>query len=231
MSQITEKQNTVKNLELLAAQRYLYTFAKKLQRLEVFLCVPCLVVLSILSIYLDSDKIVVSIASVGVVLTNTLILGPWIESIKARAAKIQNLFDCNVLDIPWNSLKLGAKPGQEIIIECAAKYEKKEPDFGSLKDWYSSEPSDSEETSTSLVHQKTNVWWDSYLRRRFIIYRLIVDVAFFLLLLAICTITDCSLKSFILQVLIPLIPLFLLSNRLYRRHRKAFLKYKRVDYR
>ncbi len=229
MNKIQEKQNWPENLELLAAQRYLYTFAKKLQQLEIFLCVPCLVILAILSMYLDSDKAFLSIASAGVVFTNTLILGPWIERIKASAAKIQNLFDCNVLDIPWNYLKLGAKPGKEIIAEFAAKYKQKEADFGSLKDWYSCKRSGSEVASTSLVHQRSNVWWDSYLRKRFIIYRIMVDITFFLLLLTICTITDCSLKSFILQVLIPFIPLFLLSNKLYRQHRQAFLKYKRTN--
>lgn len=229
MNQITETQNSAENLELLAAQRYLYTFGKKLQRLEVFLCVPCLIVFAILSMHLDSGQAFLSLASVGVVFTNALILGPWIKSTKARAAKIQNLFDCNVLNIPWNYLKLGAKPGKEMTSEYAAKYKQKETDFSSLKDWYSDKPVGSEDTSTILFQQKSNVWWDSYLRKRFIIYRLIVDVSFFLLLLVICTIIDCSLKSFILQVLIPLIPLFLLSNKLYRQHRQAFLKYKRTN--
>lgn len=229
MNQITEKQNKVENLELLAAQRYLYTFAKKLQQLEVFLCVPCLVVMAILSMHLDSDKAFLSIASAGVVFINILILDPWIERIKVSAAKIQNMFDCNVLDIPWNYLKLGAKPGKEIKAEYVAKYKKKEADFGSLKDWYSGKRSGSESAIASLVHQKSNVWWDSYLRKRFVVYRVIVDIAFFLFLLTICTITGCSLKTFILQVLIPFIPLFLLSNRLYRQHRQAFFKYKRTN--
>ena len=45
----------------------------------------------------------------------------------------------------------------------------------------------------------------------------------------ICAIADCSLKNFILQVLIPLVPLFLLSNKLYRQHRQVFLEYQRTD--
>jgi len=53
-------------------------------------------------------------------------LAPWQKGFVSEQAKIQEAFDGDVLELPWNDFKIGAKPDHELVKEYADIYGKKD---------------------------------------------------------------------------------------------------------
>src|SRR5438034_9094825 len=104
---IPTDQNADRQLERLAAQRQLYSDAKRIQFWHTILSVPIVVAWSF--VVLACPKLGVIAALWGIVLTfmDILTFTPWQSALKNKAATIQELFDCDVLQIPWHKLKVG----------------------------------------------------------------------------------------------------------------------------
>ena len=48
---------------------------------------------------------------------------PWQKPLRERAARIQEAFDCDVLQLPGNEIKTGKRREPELIKEEADKYQ------------------------------------------------------------------------------------------------------------
>jgi hypothetical protein len=222
METVSEKLNQIENLKLLAAQRQLYSKAKQID-LSRFLLAA--VIVPLLAVFAPKSTIT-GITSTFVVIINSAVLAPIMSTTRKKAALVQNLFDHVVLGIPWNSVKLGSKPCDELIARHSRAYTKKEPDFVSLRNWYHIDPPETE--LTVLACQKMNVWWDSYLRKSYFVFWSVTDIVVVSLLLIFCCLKNFSLRDFMIGVSLPSIPLLLLSLRFYWQHIETHEEQKRI---
>ena len=106
MNNIASKQNEQKQLERLAAQREIYSFAKKLYLLQIILTVILPIFLFIISSLWVNLIIYSALYSILITVIDNIFIQPIIKKQKIKAAKIKELFDCDVLDIEISPLKV-----------------------------------------------------------------------------------------------------------------------------
>lgn len=212
---IPSTQNERENLELLASQRQFYTRAKRFQLVQIILGLPFVGTLSCAAFWLNRPGMAhpidiawwVAAVSLAVTLLGTLVLSPLAEAFQETAAKIQELFDTKVLKLGWNSVTVGETPAPESIHRYAERYKKREPDLGSLIDWYSPRIAELPDHIGRIVCQRANLVWDVGLRKRFSSYLVFTDCALFLILFVLGAWDGLSIRLFLLGIAAPSLPM------------------------
>ena len=126
---INEKQNSEWNLKRLAAQRQLYSEAKTLMGIQFILSGAFIVAIAIFSNIIDKKYLAyTAFAAIAIAILDELLLSKRIDNIKENAARIQEEFDCDVLEIPQNKIKIGNHSMMETIQEKSRKYSSKNND-------------------------------------------------------------------------------------------------------
>lgn len=207
LNSIPETQNSKSQIERLAAQRFIYSSAKRVQALQLMLAIPVTVVLSILSLVVPSIIPWQAIYGLSVVLLES-VLENYQRNLRRHAAKIQELFDCDVLDLQWNELEIGSKPDVEVVIENYNNFRRQGGSTDKLIDWYPGIVGNLPIHLARLVCQRTNLRWDQQLRRWFGKRALILSIMVISLLFVISVWNQLSLESFILSALTPALPVF-----------------------
>lgn len=156
-----------------------------------------------------------------IVLSDIFWLTPWQKRLRDSAARIQEAFDCDVLELPWNDIKVGKRPDPELVSEQAGKYEKWSATMPTLRNWY---PPTVDELPLSIARiacQRSNCWWDANQRRRYATV-VIAAIAFvFAAVLGFSLYAGLTVENFILQVVAPLAPALLLGVRQYSEQMEA----------
>lgn len=217
---IAEEQNKIHNLERLSAQNYLYSCAKKYKVIQFILSVVILILIAFLRIaYQDaSEKIIYDItwgkispflSLISILITFVNIY--WLKSILSNkiqsAAYVQYDFDCNVLDIKKNELITSDNISLEDIRSYCKKNQKKGNEPENFKDWYSNKVKSVDVTPGGLICLRSNYRWDIRLR---IFYRNIIAAFIVVYSLAFFIppfVNGTTLKEFILEIIVPLLPL------------------------
>lgn len=166
MNTVYSRENTEENIERLMAQRILYSNVKFINHVNFFFSVlmPILITLSkdyIITVFPGvKNDILQYFSYYGIgILIFTIITNGYISITKKNAAKIQEEFDCDVLDIPWNELKCGDKVNHRIIVKAAEKYkEKYNTDI--LNNWYISQEYRLSPLKMTILCQNENTEWD-----------------------------------------------------------------------
>lgn len=96
-----------------------------------------------------------------------------IKNIKIKAAKIQELFDCNVLSLEWDEIISEDKPSIEDIKLISKSYEDRE----SILNWYPDEVKEVDIHIGRILCQRSNLWWDVSQKENF--YKCIVSILTF----------------------------------------------------
>jgi hypothetical protein len=215
-NQITERQ-----LERLAAQRHIYASAKKILGLQMILAVPVALLWSVCVAIFPAIKPYSALWGIIVVLVDVFFLESLKYSWCQQAAKIQEMFDCDVLSLEWNNFLAGRRPDTESILEAAKKYKRTDQDFSKLKNWYPSVVGTLPIHLARIICQRANCWWDAKLRRRYAHRILLILCAVAVLILMIGLIGGMSVEKFILAVVVPLMPTFTIGIREYYKHRSS----------
>lgn len=218
---ITVEQNTKRQLQRLGAQRELYATAKLIFGWQLFLTGPITVTLAVVSILYPPSKALVVIWAVMLTLTDLFWLTPWQKRLRDSAARIQEAFDCDVLELSWNELKVGKKPDPELIKEASDKYKNWASDMTPIKNWYSIAVSELPIHIGRIACQRSNCWWDSEQRRRYAVAIISSVITVFLILFGLSFITGLTLENFILKVIAPVAPALLLGIRQYNEQTEA----------
>jgi hypothetical protein len=227
---ITIDQNVDKQILRLAAQRQLYATAKVVFGWQVFLAGPIAVLGAVLVIFQPSLKVHVAAWGILVSLCDVFWLASWQKSLRSSAAKIQELFDCDVLQLRWNDLKVGKRPDPELIKEQSLKYKKWAHKMTALQNWYSVAVDELPLHIARIICQRTNCWWDGKQRRAYS-YLIIGTVScVFLILLALAMIGGISVEEFILKVIAPFAPALLLGIRQFSEQRDAANRLDQLKY-
>ena len=210
---IVETQNSDYCISQLAAQKRLYSRAKSLFFFQCIVVTILPVAISVIQLVVPADRlpflwIFVSYGIIASVLEVAMEM--VIGNIKKTAASIQELFDCTVLNIAWNSVLLEERPQPETVYHHANRF-KKSNSVSNLFNWYSTEVKYIKTNIATVVCQRTNCVYDFALRRQYSTSIGSLAVVVFLVLLIASTADDLTLQKFMTNVLVPSIPIFILA--------------------
>lgn len=164
---IISRQSLPENIELLAAQRNIYSKAKNIIGFQMIISVPIAVCATITTIIRPELKGYVAIWGIIVVVFDLFAFTPWVKKLRDNAARIQELFDTRVFGLSWNEICVGKKPGHELIHEEAKKYGMKDKKNDALNKWYPAIVDNVPEICGIIICQRSNVWWDARMRRKY----------------------------------------------------------------
>jgi hypothetical protein len=220
---IAARQNTSWSLQLLAAQRQLYTEAKRWRRLRAW-SVAAVAIVGVAAT-LFAPELLRFVGAVGAALALVQWLAGIVEKQRSKsAANVQEQFDTIVLGLPWNPV-LAAKGDAEDVIAAAARHQ---GDRATLANWYSI-PAGVPHPLDVLLCQRTNLRWDAALRRAYANTIVIGLVALICTVLIIVAIRGLTLFETFLALL-PSVGAVLLGAeavRAHRQHSTAQLELKR----
>ncbi len=209
MKNIVDLQNKPDNVIILAAQRELYSSAKRVFGFQFLFNVFVSVALAILAMFYE--EITVYAALYGIVFTIIDIIGfiPLIDKTKRKAATLQDRYECAVLEIDLSDLKEYEETAQDDISNYHHRHMKNPKNRENLKNWYSEKigPIQDDAVAT-IICQRSNNWWDLKLKRRYIrwLWALLLFVLITIIVLGV--IRDIKLSEMIL-ILNALMPFFL----------------------
>ena len=218
MNNISETQLEPKQLRRLAAQKQLYSDAKFVQKIQAGLNVFAPLILMVLVKYLSMKPVYAAGCGIIVTFLNILWFSPRRQYLKKIAAGIQELFDCDVLELDWNELKSGSRLEKEKVEKYALKYKRKNHDYADLENWYPKDIGKLPLILGRIACQRENCTWDVQLRQRYL--KLVIGVLVILTVLGFYfgIEADFSIEIFILFVMVPLTPAYVLGIQQYKDH-------------
>ena len=208
---IGERQNSAENLRLLAAQRAFYSRAKRIAAVQAWAAGLCPIVGAVLTALRPEADVWAAMIGVGTALADTAWLDPGQAELRKCGANAQEAFDTAVFLLEPNEALKGACPTHEEIYEAAKANAGSK--VGSLLDWYPKKAAEVSLAHGRLVCQRTNLWWDSKLRRR---YRgWVIGSVVVVSVLSVCLglAEQWSMHRFMLAVVAPLFPAIMWAIR------------------
>jgi len=213
MNTIPIEQNSERQLQRLAAQRQLYATAKLVFGWQLIISAPLAVLLAFSVVIYPPLKSFAALWGILITLCDIAWLTPWQEHLRDAAARTQELFDCDVLGLPWDELKAGKRPDPELVKEQADKYKTWEASMPPLTDWYAKDVGCLPLYIARLVCQRANCWWDVKQRRRYAITVIFSVVVIFVVVLILAMGNGFTIEDFVMKVAAPLSPALLLGYR------------------
>ena len=221
MNHISAKQNEAIAIKQLAAQRALYSRAKALFAVQLTLNVPVLIILAVVALALDKEwwglpKIdlawVIGLAGAACLLLDALVWNILIIRLRDHAARIQQAFDAEVLEIPNNEILYGKPADREKVEVWSEGYPVDK--LVDLKDWYRTEVAVLPMDAARLVCQRANCWWDMDVRRRYNWFVGISVALFMIAMIGIAIALDCSTKTVFGLIVAPILPFLTMAIKL-----------------
>ncbi len=212
---IVTKENEQTFIDRLAAQRHLYSKAKKLSNILFVVCVLLPVVLAIAKVLYPTcvslPKIIVVYSVVATLLR--IWLKDLSTNLKVSAARIQQLFDCDLFGLEWNKALCGSKPKPEDVLKATrgASYEK-------LDNWYETIVSQLPPTVGVLVCMRTNVVYDQTLRKAYSIVCYVLTAIAIIVVAALGMWKNAGIWDAFLYGIVPLMPLITWVIDLHNQH-------------
>ncbi len=208
-NQIAQDQNSARSLKLQMAKEHLYRLASRVQSAQGFIPAGNAVIWLIILQQKPELKVWSVFLGFLIPLLDAVLLDPLQKKWKLTAAKVQELFDCEILHLQWNSFKVGEKPNEEIIVEHAGKFKRKKMREGHLPNWYTFEFVDLPYHAARIICQRSNCWWDSQMRNIYSWFLL-----GFISLIGIAVVVygigvKISMDDFVLTLVAPLAPFIL----------------------
>lgn len=220
---IIKRQSDNENIFKLTAQRHMYSKAKIILGIQIITQVILIIGLALLPVLLsDSFLLAHNIkkehfttftvcSSLVLVVFDLLIMTPLIKRKRELAASVQEDYDCTVLSISWNDVKVD-KPDGEIISNYANEFIKTKGEEAAdtlegFKYWYSPEDIKTIPLEAArIICQRTNCWWDNYLRNKYKRDIIICAAGLFSILFLIGIIREMSVPNLIINVFAPFFP-------------------------
>lgn len=220
MNAIPERQNRELHLQYMRAARRFYSDGKQLLALQMFLTigVPMAGLIIGLATPDPTIKAMVALLSLSIAIADASVLDRWIKGMVARGAKAQEQFDCGVLEIPWDQFVAGDALAPEDIHEAAARFSQSQSD-DAIRNWYPVVVGEIPIHLGRIVCQRTNLWYDSTLRRMYGRTVLGVAISASLALFAAALVGGFTVAEFVIGALAPASPMLIWSVREFHRQR------------
>lgn len=204
LNRIPERQNQPEQIKLLRAQRYEYGRAKQLLALSFLVSVVLPVISSVAGRVWPELKASVAAASLVVVFLQLCVLDRASRRIRRHAARIQEEFDCVVLELDWNEFAVGERVDKECVHGAAIRAN---GDEAKLLNWYPEKVGVLPLHMARLLCQRTNLWYDGQLRRRYAGLSLAFGIGLASVLFIAGVLQNMPIDEFVLVVLSPLAPI------------------------
>lgn len=223
MNTINLTQSSKENMDLLYAQAHLYNRIKRFSNINFIISIIVPIMLSVTAAVLKSktgipqEKISAYLGMYGlIVLTLNVVLNGYISSERKKAATIQEMYDCNVLRVKWNDLKVGKEIPRDTVFRAASYYlnrpEKAKKRFGD-EGWYINKKYAAPQHVMALLCHGKNFGWDTSLRQKLnAIYICGMSISFISLILY-AVYMDAKLNDLLFYVVftLPLLRYFLIQ--------------------
>lgn len=213
---ILKWQNQENHIDELLAQKTVYSRAKNYQGLLILITVPLPLLISLIIKFspslIDQSSYIFVLYTI-IAATAEKVLESTIDRLKKIAASIKETFDTNVLGIIENDSLNLVLIDREIIRRYSLKKRKKQNEVDLVTNWYSLEIKKIKTNVASLLCQRTNITYDFSVRKRYKLLIIILSVITFLILFAISLSQDLSLKGFVIEVILPSIPIIMFAYK------------------
>jgi hypothetical protein len=218
---IVQRQEMPENIELLAAQRNIYSRAKNIIGLQMMLSVPIAICAAITTIVKPELKGYVALWGILVVVFDLFVFTPWVKKLRDNAARIQEFFDTKVLGLDWNEISVGRRPEPEIVHEEAKKHGMEEEKIADLKKWYPTIIDKVPEIFGIIISQRSNVWWDARMRRKYTLSIRVILVSIALGLIGYGLYEKKDMFEFLAYIVAPLASTYVFGYRQMMEHSDA----------
>lgn len=162
MSQMFLHQNDSKNIELLMAVRRTYSQAKFVNRVAFFLNVVISIAIVIFTTVIRKIGLFPHLTIAPylgycgtIVLVITVIFSTIISSMEKCAATTQEMFDYDVLHIPWSELRVRKPVDRENIFKTSGYYKKRNKGDGFINWYLNKDYHTNEDILALLCHAKS----------------------------------------------------------------------------
>lgn len=213
-STIQERQNAPWSIDLLAAQRQLYTEAKTWRAWRTRSVVAISLLGLLCTIVFPSALVLVG--PIGAVFAVVQFCASLAEKQRTKnAANIQEQFDTAVFPLEWNPLLVGQRVDPE---DVAAASRRQRGPREKLRNWYAV-PDGLPYALQVLLCQRSNLRWDARLRQAYAFQVTVTMVALGVAIVALATVRVLSVGDFVLSVM-PSVGAFVLGVETVRSHRQ-----------
>ena len=204
-------------LTILRARRQIYKRGKRLLWVQLSLTLVVPVLGSILALIVPQTRALLALVSIIIAGIDATVLERAQRTIRRNAAKAAEEFDCTVLELPWDKFVVGDRLAPEFVYAAAQRC----GDDSTVFNWYPPIVGSVALHFARIICQRTNLWYDSTLRRqygRMVIGGVIVLCVF---LLSIGVLSGLTLETFVLTVLAPATPFSIWGIKEFNRQNDA----------
>jgi len=230
MSDITSAQDMERNLRRQAAKTYYYARANRWHLIGTVVAMLLALASPFVLVYTPDVGALLG-ATAGVwVFASRLAFEPIGEHYQRKGAAAQELFDCDVLGLPWNDA-LGRLPADEEIrraskrIDCAREsrtplgwYRRRQ--YKKLLAWYPAGVTISWPKSV-LTCQRANVVWSRRQHTAYAVFLIVVSLLWLIGGIALALTRSVTLATYLVVVALPSLPAVLDASELAKRHLEA----------
>lgn len=220
-NRISQEQNSDQQLLRLAAASAVYARGKEILGLQAALTVLGGFASPIAVASFPQFKVWAAFYAFTVTLVDAIVLEQLQSEQRQLGARIQELFDCDLFQLPWRRFVAGEKPTPEVVTEKGSGYKQHHKDVSHLIDWYSPAVSRLSLPLARLVCQRTNAWWDFTLRTRYCASLKVLLWALVVFVFAFGIHRGMTMDVFVLTVVAPLTPAILWGVREIRKNSSA----------
>ncbi|NNM78032.1 hypothetical protein HJG53_14085 [Sphingomonas sp. ID1715] len=214
---IPMRQNEDATLKFMRARQRTYSVAEGLLIFQILLTVVVPVAGAVMTLFYPGLRPHFAALALIVLLLDTVVLDRKYRKLIKHAAKLGEMFDCQVLELPWNNFVVGERPEAEDIGAAARAFSKRHDDSNILN-WYPVAAGDLPLALGRIVCQRTNLRYDSQLRRSFGTIIIVVVAVVVIGLLIAGLAQDLNFTAWILTFA-PATPLLSWAGREYFRQR------------
>ena len=201
---ICNRQNSIKCLRLLASQRQIYRECKLYENLIIVFSVLLPFVSAIIQSLYNANNIINAITYIVTIagMFVGVLTSKYVEKMQETAASIQQSFDLEVFQLPWDNKLFGDDRNLNLIISEKSKKilaNSKEHDL--LLNWYPNKYDSLPLNRAILFCQRTNISWDSNIRSIYKISSSLVSVILVFIILIISVINNDALLIFLSKLI------------------------------
>lgn len=190
VNEIPRLQNEPGQIRLRKASRATFDLARGVVVWQAALAVVVPIAGAIVTLFVPQARPWIAAIAMLVILLDVAGLDRWQKRLLKLGARLSEAFDCRVLELPWDEFTGGSQPDPEEIRRAEARYERRGLK-AALEDWYPVSVGQAPLHLARLMCQRTNLHYDSNLRRSYasVLRRTAVTVPV-LLVLATAVVTD-----------------------------------------
>jgi hypothetical protein len=208
---INARQSTDQFIKYFSASSQIYSEVKTLTEREAILSVPIPLLLSVCAILFPQYKVWAAFYGITLSFLNILFFENMVHSLKKEAAKVQELFDCELFGMEWSSFRIGEKPLPGKVTFAADRYQKshsKDELKNKLKIWYPDVNNLPIELAR-IICQRSNLVWDTELRETYVRYLKIIVTMICVIAVGVGIGLKMTMEGFILSLMAVIFPTIL----------------------